>query len=447
MVKKNITIIFSPTVLTALIVCILLYGGFITIHTRNKFQSMLPLHSIEIIEGYVVSNPVKTQSQNYYSVKIETTKVYSHIASCNSSGLVQVLIPTEIVEALYPGKLFSLSNEHKNNKSLIIEQGLLMHSHVQHINTDSEKEGNIDTELFIAKNIEGKGWISYFSKLRSIFRLEFKKLLYAWSDAGGLLLALLSGSREYTNPVLAEGFRSAGLSHILALSGMHLSLFSGLALSISTFFGGKKISSFFQFCAVIAFVWFAGLTPSLFRALVCSMIALMLTFCSLPGISGTSEVLFRFISPSYNIIRLIRVLSLSFLIHVCVFPQDIFSAGFMLSYAALLGISISEYTFKPIFTTFLPQILASPLSASIGAQLCTAPITIYLFNTIMPIGVIATIFVSPYALAFLVVGICGIIISIVFPFLLYPIGDIIQKVYIVLEYMIAWFSQFPPIYF
>ena len=49
--------------------------------------------------------------------------------------------------------------------------------------------------------------------------------MYMWGSAGGLLLALLSASKEYTSSAFSDAFRLAGLSHILALSGMHVSIF------------------------------------------------------------------------------------------------------------------------------------------------------------------------------------------------------------------------------
>ena len=73
-------------------------------------------------------------------------------------------------------------------------------------------------------------------RFRALCRLYFKRMMFAWGSAGGLLLALLCGARDFTESETADAFRMAGLSHILALSGMHLSLFYGLAA-----FAGKKL--------------------------------------------------------------------------------------------------------------------------------------------------------------------------------------------------------------
>ncbi len=445
MVKCNNQLFFSPSVVAAITVAVLVYSGFVPIVNRNVFNSIIQDESIIQLEGRVVSNPTKTASGNYYSVSVDVAWVKSNLASSIAQGHIQLLVPSTIVEALYPGKLYSKLHSKAGLSTPIVEKGLLFNSSVTYLKT--EKESSNQMPLYIANTMSSNGWDSALSKIRALSRLDFKRLLYAWGDAGGLLLALLSGSREYTSATLADGFRSAGLSHILALSGMHLSLFAGIALSSGKLVAGKNIATICSLCAVILFVWFAGASPSILRALICTLLSLLLEFCSLPGVSGNSEVLYRFISPSYTCVRLLRILSASFLIHIAFFPMDTYTPAFMLSYGALVGISIAEYAVKPWLVRLFPEKLASPLSASIGAQICTAPVTITLFGTIMPIGIVSSVIVSPLALGFLVLGFFSIVISMAIPFLLLPIGDIINLVYRVLEFTVLWFAQFPSIQF
>ncbi len=436
--------IFSPTVVAGFTVAFLVYSGIIGVANRHTFRAIIPAKNIIALEGHMVSNATKTSSGNYYSAQLDVFSVRSKNVTSEASGMVQVLLPTDIVEALYPDKLYSSVYSSHLIQSPVFEQGLVFTSLGYLISqTDQEKTSY---PLFVVNSIIDYKWKNNLSRIRALFRLEFKRLLFAWGDAGGLLLALLSGSREYTNVNLANGFKNAGLSHILALSGMHLSLFAGIALTIGSV-AGKKLATVLSLVAVIIFVWFAGLSPSLFRALTCTLISLLLQFCSLPGVSGNSEVVYRFISPSFTSIRLIRIISLSFLVHAILYPNDLFSAAFMLSYGALIGIALAEYLVKPLLARFLTPMLASPFSAAIGAQICTAPITVSLFGTLMPIGIISSVVVSPLVIVFLVVGFFCILLSFCIPFLLYQFNDIIQIMYWILERIVLWFSQFPPVHF
>ena len=440
MKKKYIN--FSPSVIAAMTLVILVYCTNLPVR-KNDFTSLIELEDVVEISGQVTSNPSKTQSGKYYSVSVKIASTASRTESSSAAGTIQLLIPTSIVEAMYPGKLFSKVSSVGGKSVPIIENGLMFSGKVMFLAYDEITKGS--KPLFILDTIDSFSWINNFAKIRAMSRLEFKRLLYAWGDAGGLLLALLSGSREYTNRNLAEAFRLAGLSHVLALSGMHLSLFAGLAFGFGNIFGGKKIGTYISLVAVLIFVWFAGLSPSLFRAFLCTLITLVLEFSTLPGVSGNSEAVFRFISPSYSSIRLLRVLSVAFIIHICISPMDAYNAGFMLSYGALIGIALFEYITKPVFVRFKPQWLASSLTASIGAQFITAPITFSLFGTIMPIGIISSVVVSPLALGFLVIGFIFVCISIVLPFLLDPLGQILAIFYNVIDMIVMWFAQFPPI--
>ncbi len=439
--KKKLLYNFSPIVLAALSIVILLYTSILDISYDDQFTSIIKPEDIVELTGTVITNSSKTQSGTYYSMQVSVDFIKSSNTTVESTGLIQLLVPSYIVESLYPGKLYSTHGKNQDT-ILILEKGARFIATVAYIQTEET-----DIPLFIAKEITENGWKHTIDRFRAFCRLEFKRILYAWGDAGGLLLALLSGSREYTPSNVALGFKNAGLSHILALSGMHLSLFSGLALSFGNYVGGKKMGTFLSLVAVFLFVWFAGLSPSLLRALLCTLISIILQTASLPGISGNSEVVFRFISPSFSSIRLLRVLSLAFILHICIAPRDIFSAGFMLSYGALVGIAISDVLIKPVLVKIFPQWVSCSLAASIGAQIFTAPITISLFGTIMPIGIVSSIIVSPLVLFFLVIGFISVSISMVFPFILYPIGDIINVLYWIIEVIVLWFAQFPPIQF
>ena len=113
------------------------------------------------------------------------------------------------------------------------------------------------------------------SSSTSIAIMVFKRLMYKWGNAGGLLLALLCGAREYTDIAIAENFKNAGLSHVLALSGMHLSMFSSIAVLIGNKIGRKKLTYAIRIIVLILFVWFAGFSPSLLRAFICSTLTLI----------------------------------------------------------------------------------------------------------------------------------------------------------------------------
>ena len=421
MLKNFLRYFKNPIVVSALITAILIYTGLIPVRETNPFKSAVPIEKINAVSGRISSNPSRSGSGRFYTARIRVSTVKSREGqiefSSKAAGELNVRIPSAVVESIYPGRLYSL-----NRDSVLIENGEIVTLH----GSWSEKFG-----AFYADFVDYGGYEHSFfgiiSHFRAMCRLIFKRLLYSWAHAGGLILSLLSGSREYLEDGLGDSFRNAGLSHILALSGMHLSFFSSLAGGVGKGLGGKRISLFAQFFGILFFVWFAGLSPSLFRALICSLISLLAktVFCAR--------------------VKMIEVLCCTFLIHAVLIPGDLFSAAFLLSYGALGGILIFADLINNAISPAVPPQISPSLSASMGAQIATSPISAKIFGCISPIGIISTVFISPLISFFLVLALIFIILSLAIPFLSPLFGSIISVVYSVIVWIVRLFAKVPPI--
>lgn len=409
---------FSSFEIVAIISAILIYTNLLPLKNTNPFVSVVEPRTIKEIIGYVYSNPVKTSKGTRYLFEIEVVKVFDwEMIENKASGCLTILCPAEILETHYPGKLYEKSGS-------VIEKGALLNlRNLRLLESGKEKDSN---PFFYCENIEGKGWKNKLSYFRGMLRMQFKRLMFQWGSAGGLLLALLSGSREYTNIKLADGFRQAGLSHILALSGMHLSFFSLMAGNASKKLFGKKIVPLFSLIAITLFVWFAGLSPSLFRALLCSVFTMILLYANID-------------------FSIFTVLSCPFVLQGIISPSDVKSLAFILSYGAILGIILFTDIFMKFFVQFLPTGIASSTSASCGAILCTSPITLYYFGTFAPIGIIATVIVSPLISLYLLIGFIFTILVLLCPPFLIPLGVLLNLLYNIIDFMVCLFAKVPPL--
>ena len=207
---------------------------------------------------------------------------------------------------------------------------------------------------------------------------------------------------------------------------MHLSLFSSLTENTAGRALGRKVQPLLTLCASFAFVWFAGAGPSLIRALICMCIS---------AVAGITAIK----------VSVLEKVCLSFLIHICIFPEDAGTAAFMLSYGALAGLYVGDVYIKPLVSRLFPPSVASSVSASIGAQLCTAPVSILLFGECRPGGIIASVVVSPLASWFVTGGIVALLLILVFPFLLHPVGVIMNYVYSLIRWLVMKFAAIPGI--
>lgn len=414
-------VLINPFFFAALVCSILFYSGAVKVKERKPFLCLIPSENISSLNGKIASNPVKTSSGNMYSATFSVEEAISLRGEKSSSkGNVHLLIPDVLVEACYPGKLYTSSKKYGNVS--LFEQGSYFELNV--ICLDSS-ENLFKVTAGKEKKIENPVLKNKISRFRGICRLQFKRLMYGWGKAGGLLLALLSGSREYTEKSLSLAFTDAGLSHILALSGMHLNLFGSLAFFFGNRFLKKSKADFFQLTAIVFFVWFAGISPSLCRALISSMLIFFNSLLKIKTADG------------------LTVLSLTFLIQSIIFPEHIHSPAFILSYSALCGIILFGKLFKNLFSRrFFPN-FASALGDSAAAQLCTAPVSLKFWGKFAPAGIISCVFVSPLVLFFLYVGAAGTVLCLFLPFLSGAFNVIMNATYSLIFYTVVFFSRFP----
>lgn len=416
----------SPVFTAALICSVLFYSGIIQTKDRNHFSCLFPLNEIKGIEGRLASSPVKSSSgTDIYSANFSVSHAYTggiKAGKTSCTGNVNLLLPSGMVESLYPGKNYTSA---KAGEGLLFESGGHFFMSVECIDNAMPLFRVNDAKILKSEN----GILSSLYLLRARCRLAFKRLMYGWGSAGGLLLALLSGAKEYIESDVGNAFKNAGLSHILALSGMHLSLFGGIA-----FFLGKKLSKrstaeLIQLFAVIFFVWFAGLSPSLFRAFLSSLILFV-----------NSAMKMRRIKP-------MSVLAACFLIHLMIFPSHLESAAFMLSYGALAGIMSIGQLLRYFFGRLLFPAASSAFSESAGAQIFTAPITASLFGKLMPIGILSSVAVSPLIVFFLYIGLAGTILCLFMPFLSGTFNVIMSCIYFIIKELVLMFAKAPSIAF
>jgi ComEC/Rec2-related protein len=421
MAKLNL--LLRTPLITSTVVCVFsIYSGFFHIPKYNRFLSLIPKDRIHFIKGKIAGNPVKKSGYNgeIYLVPFEVRRTESYDGKTSGSlGCIKLQISAGLVEAHYPGKLYT-DTCMGENIPFIVERG-----------NRFTLTGVFGNDVFYVHTAIPEGFdptvSGMVSKLRAVFRIHIKRLMYAWDYAGGLLLALLSGSGEFIEDSLHTAFKNAGLAYILALSGMHLTLFSGMALFFIKPFDNKKLTNLMSLISVSFFVWLAGFSPSLLRSVLFCIIRL---FFSASGIALPS---------------MLHILSLSFLIHAAIAPSHLFNAAFLLSYGALAGILCIGKILQPVLIKFLPYDIALNTAAATGAFIFTAPVSLHLFGRIMPGGIVASIIIQPLIILFVYLGLCCIILSLCVPFLSTVLSGIILLLYKIIKATVIQLARIPSI--
>jgi competence protein ComEC len=225
-------------------------------------------------------------------------------------------------------------------------------------------------------------------------------------EEGALLSGIVLGERSDFTDKMDEDFLRTGLSHIVAVSGMHVAIF---LLGIAYFFGflgvGKVIQKFFSIFAIILFILITGASPSVIRAGVMAIIFLLSYTLSREKDALTSLFAAGLVVLVYN-------------------PVFLFHAGFQLSFLATFALII----FHPIINKKLeriPSFLRGIVTASVSAQIGTLPIAAIHFNGISLVSVVSNILIVPLIFPSLMTGIILYLAILISPFLGFIVSGIV----------------------
>ena len=233
-----------------------------------------------------------------------------------------------------------------------------------------------------ARNLSLGEFSSPLARFRaSAVRFLAERIEAVTGEAFPLSQALLLGIKDEIDPEASRLFKEAGCSHVLALSGQHLSIFCSLmSLIFGRLLKRNDIADAAALAVAIIFTWIAGAGPSLLRA------AIMVT----AGIIAK-----RLDRPQEGI----ATLSLVYLVALIWQPADARSLSFTLSYTAMIGLILLAPRWNTLLWR-LPGFLSVPLSASLGAVCLTALITLGAFGSFETGGIIASTLSGPLVLAF-----------------------------------------------
>ncbi len=207
-------------------------------------------------------------------------------------------------------------------------------------------------------------------------------------DEATLLCGLLTGDTSEMRSPVKEALRRCGLSHLTAVSGVHLSVFCfGLFYLLRKFFGRRK-SALLAAPAVFLVMGVAGFSASVVRAGAMALLVL------------AGHLVFRRPDP-LNSLGLAAAGMLLFS------PYYLTDPGFLLSFAAMVGMLLLAPAIarriKPPVTRFplLNKTLRAALSTlicTLSASVCTFPVAVWFFGEVSLISPLLNLIMTPLAM-------------------------------------------------
>ncbi len=224
--------------------------------------------------------------------------------------------------------------------------------------------------------------------------------------AGELVKAVTLGDKNNFTDEMKNNFADCGISHIVAISGMHMSILIAFVMLLCRFFGlNRRLRAGISISVIIIYTVILGFIPSALRAAVMGLAVMFATLTNRKEDFITSMALGAFVILLTN-------------------PYSLFDAGFILSFSAVIGIKLFAEIFGIYLEKIFPKFIAGILSVSAAVTLTTLPITAMMFNTVNFTGFIANLVVIP----FLEILFAGGMITALIPFAGYITGFFLKFV-------------------
>lgn len=211
--------------------------------------------------------------------------------------------------------------------------------------------------------------------------------MIAEEEDSGIYKALLAGEKSSMDAEIKELYQRNGIAHILAVSGLHLSIIgAGFHTLLRRCGANKKAAGIIAACLVLAFGIFTGSSGSAMRA----VIMLLMKFLG------------EAIGRSYD---MLSALALACILLVAAEPYILFGAGFQLSFMAVLALGMGMELPHPKNNVF------NSLIMSLVLQSCTLPIVLYHYFRFPLYGMLLNFLVLPFMSYVIYSGLVAVTVS------------------------------------
>lgn len=295
------------------------------------------------------------------------------------------------------------------------------------------------SNVYIIKKNNNK-LANYIANLRLEFSRRIKNAI--GSEAGSIAAALILGEQSAIDKQVLNSMRVSGLTHILSVSGLHLSMVSIICfflvrfvLSCSLYIGQnydtKKIAGYVSLLFTLGYLLISGMQIAAVRSyimVVCVIVAVLL---------DRQEYALRSVCFAAFIMLIFA-------------PESALHPSFQMSFSAVIALVsgyelyLSKIIRSEEYNIFskIKSYLFGALAATFVAGLATAPFAIYYFNQYSNYSLLANMIVSPVT-SFIIMPMV-VLTCILYPFHMEQFPLWVMKFGI--DFMVKmanWIGQFP----
>lgn len=366
----------------AVISLLIFFIGFLNVlfrlKTSDEVANLAPSNGVTLC-GTVVSLPTSSSKEyTKFYFKVDKYKKFSQPETVGNGKVIVTLFKTEkSFKDIEIGDRLSLSGQLSKPRRASNPSEFCYATYLKHQNVFSRLFAN-DSDC----RLLGQSKNTPYAFLASLNKIRTNIINKHSENIKSPELELLGGivfGDDAVNPTpeMKDSFQKSGLTHIIAASGMNVTMIFGMWFFLSQLLRlNYKFSILAGMGFVICYTCMTGFGPPVLRA------SLMLLLILLGKLIDRK-------SDSVSLIFIVAFLMLA------VSPTMITNIGFQLSFLVTLGLMI----FCPLVLDKIKSkfwsVAASFVFVPVIAQLFASPVQMFYFNSFSPYSVFANIFVVP----------------------------------------------------
>ncbi len=327
-----------------------------------------PRRPVEAVAA-VAGHPIRHEDSTYFPARVRSWQVGEEVRSADFR--LQVTIPPDASPPAI-GSIVRLRGYLKRSKG--------------YANEPPSKPGpwrmRLKSHRFLRVEESPGGLTALAGSLRQRVEAAFER-----SDAlrpgPALARALVLGDRSWLPAAWPPALQRSGLSHVLAVSGLHVGLLA-LTLAVLGAILPSRLRYLPAILGIVCYLLLIGPRPAVLRASIMGLLAIGALALHRPP-------------------QALNALACGAAGLALVVPRMVGNLGFQLSVAATAGILVLAPVFDRRWTA-LPRVLRQPLAATVAAQLATLPWTVSLTGGVHLLAPLLNLVAVPLLAVFLLLS-------------------------------------------